>query len=416
MIHPLIVNENYVKYDEYSSKQLIAGMLDCKCVPSNTQTSAHYYYELPLMYQYDYEDDFIIEGCPMDSLFGIKTNLNKHGLEYSLLCKISNPQFFDIIYKDIAQIIFTHKGQLRLFMFKADRPADTGFKHPVFRPIDYNTKEILPNRDPTIILKLQNGFLNQTIFTDKQGKIISWHELRGTHIKLIPYIRITHVHISNRPYLQFTMIKATVLYFGPLIKQSVPVIIPNEYSLEVPDVSGTYITYQNYDSSLLSHSPVNAKWNYEIPISYYIYEIPLSYNYNGLHKDFLIEGPEVTSEHGIMTENTNYYMELSDNQFIRQIYQDCLQILDNYKRSVKMYYFNPDEPEYTGFPFDMTIKICNYYQHTIFVDPHGQILPWDLLKNKVVTLIPLLLIKHIHIRHVATLQIILESAIVTSVK
>lgn len=84
--------------------------------------------------------------------------------------------------------------------------------------------------------------------------------------------------------------------------------------------------------------------------------------------------------------------------------------------------FNKDHPQTTGFPlsFDQVpIRLINNNcgHKTIFSDTQGHILSWDLLQNVTLTMIPLLHIRGLHIKGgVATLQILLESAIVTSVK
>ena len=428
MIHPLIVNENYINYQDYSSERLVHGILDRKCIPgTGINTSPQYYHELSLMYKYKYEDDIIIEGCPMESSFGIqmRPKPNQQGIETTLGCKIKDLQFLAFIermYNDLAQIIFNHKGQVQMHHFNVNH-AECFFKYPIFKPRDHVTGEFLPNREPSIFLKLQTGFLNQTIFTDDLTVMIPWHELSGTYIKFIPYIHIKYIYIGHgRASLQLTLLKATVLYFGPLIKQ-IPHISPqpSKYHLEAPDFSDTYISYQDYNSASLFNDAIRSRWHNDT-----YYDVPLLYDYNGVHKEFLIEGPQMISKQGILMDDTNPFMELimTDTKFIRDIYHDCARILASNKGPVQMYHFNENKPEASGFhsPIDnqstIRVRLIGWSQrmNTSFIDPQGCIVLWDRLQNTTVTMIPLLHVVCLTIKGMATLDIILESAVVTEIK
>ena len=283
MIHPLIVNENYVKYCDYSSERLLSGILERKQVPKTNPPQ--YYHIFPIRYQYAYEDDFIIEGCPMDCVAGIQTKVKNNDTQYSLNCKINNDPFLDAmdgIYKDLAQLIVLHKDELPRFAVNTEI-----FKRPIYRPPSSVIKE------GKMALKVQKGFLNQTIFTDVQGTMIPWHELSNTYMRFIPYLNIKHIHIGDRISLKLTLLKATVLYFGPLIKQSRAVVPRNtKYQLTYTDLLKTpYISHENYSTELLIALPPESRGDG----SYY--KIPLYYRPNELIDDLLIEGPEIISKH-----------------------------------------------------------------------------------------------------------------------
>jgi hypothetical protein len=382
MIHPLIVNTNYVKYTDYQSDRLGSGIITRKLIPETNK----YYYELKINYRYDYEDDFIIEGCPMDSMCGIEKN--------KLSCKIDN-QYLEVMKQytnDIAKLIFSKRTQMNRPNFTVDQV-----------PINHNELNI----------PLQQGFLNQTIFTDISGTIIPWHELCDTYMRIIPYIQIRHVNIGSFVSLNITLVKATVLYFGPWIKQSGALIPKNpKYQLVYNGLlKSNYICYEDYNNNLLCALQPESR---DYPVRYY--QILLCYNYgsdaNKRLNDLLIEGPECITTFSIFKG----YLDITipNTGFIRELYQGCIHILYQMKNTVKMHQFNVEDPETTGFPVSYGVPILvKLPQNKVFVDTQGHLVSHDRLQKA--TIIPLFHIRGLHIREaVATFKITLESAIVTS--
>jgi hypothetical protein len=398
MLHPLLINENYVKYDAYESSRLVHETCEQKLVPGTgpkTRVPAQIYHELPLKYRYTFEDDFIIEGCPMDSMFGIRRLMTNNRMTAHLIARVSEPHFLDTIYKDIAGFIFEHKGMVGMRYFNPAYP-EAGFNNPVYRPMDKVTCEYLPHRNAHLALKLRTGFLNQTIFADNMGDIIPWHTLSGTYIRFIPYIHIKHVYFHCKAHLQFTMVKATVLYFGPLIMQLRELPYQSKYHLDPKAIAIPYIKSTDYDSKLLLGEQPH----------YGAYNIPLLYNYDGVYKAFLIECNLMTDcRLGIIyrSSSQNYCIAL-DPKFIDPVYRDCCQILFTYKDRVNLKGFDPEAPGLTGFFIPNRIRVITY-DNTVFMDPEGHIIQPDRLLNVMFTMVPLFHIERLHIG--------LKSAIVT---
>jgi hypothetical protein len=322
---------------------------------------------------------------------------------YHLKCTINNDPFLDVmdrVQKDLAQLLSNKRDQLKSYPFSV-----TDFKTQIRRQYDYVAEKPIPNREASLVLNLQHGFLNQTIFTDLKGTIIPWHALSNVYIRFIPYIHIQYIYIGDhRAILNMTLIKGTVLYFGPLIKQARARIPRNpKYQLEYENLLTTlYVSYEDYNNELLAATPPESK-TYPNPH----YRIPLVYKYHGLFNDFLIESPEVTS-------NVDGQITIPKGPFIQDLYRGCCHIVSYFKGTLKIPRFDVDQPETTGFPpiFDTPISI-SLRNKPVFVDTEGLLLSLDCIHN--VTMIPLLHIQCIRVQDsIATLQIDIESAIITA--
>jgi hypothetical protein len=383
MIHPLIVNTNYVKYTEYQSERLVSGIVTRKLIPETNE----YYYELSVKYRYDYEDDFIIEGAPMDCITGIENHKVK--------CKISL-QFYEVIKRytdDLQKLISINK---------------------ITSPRSGVDRVSLGCDQKEMVIPLQKGFLTQTIFTDIQGTMIPWHELCDTYIRMIPYIHIRHIYIGNFSYLVMSLVKATVLYFGPWIKQAGAIVPKNpKYQLEYTGLlKSNYISHEEYNNELLCAIQPEIK---HYPVRYC--QIPLCYNYGSstdkILNDFLIEGPECI----ITASSFNGYLDITipNTDFIRDLYQACSHILSKMKKEVKMNRFKLEDPETTGFPLPYDIPIpVKLPEKTVFVDTQGHLVSRDHLQKA--KIIPLFHIRglHIHEGRLALFKLTLENAIVLS--
>lgn len=186
------------------------------------------------------------------------------------------------------------------------------------------------------------------------------------------------------------------------------------------------------------------------PESYW--KIPLMYNYEidePNYQDFLFEGCEMETKLGIESHTyesgkIEYYISAHFNpeytQFIdsvKQIYNDCSNIVYLNRGCVKMHSFNKDKPE-TGlnpifsYPSDiirpekdastcMFLKLFKRGYHlseerTLFTNISGNLISWDLLIDTQIKFIPLLHIKHIFVKDgKASIQMEMQSAIITSI-
>jgi hypothetical protein len=183
-------------------------------------------------------------------------------------------------------------------------------------------------------------------------------------------------------------------------------------------------------------------------------EMTIEYNYGTQERpyrgSFYVECGEVVSSYGIVTTELNgrkkrslqIALPLSSpaSQAIvegcERIYKTCANVIFNHKTILKLPYFNKDQPEASQFknpiyfPRDkMTLEIIegkspNMYltlaergpNKTTFCDLNENILPWELLENVEMKMIPLIHFEKIYVgANKPSLQMKLISAVVTSV-
>jgi hypothetical protein len=157
------------------------------------------------------------------------------------------------------------------------------------------------------------------------------------------------------------------------------------------------------------------------------HRMPIWYNYGSQIDQLLLEAGEVYTQIGIISqifetgfvqykipcifEEANICL-----QILRQIYYDTALYLHANRGSAKI-------KEYPS-PFDdnNNIALNLYYKEpwgekTLFTDPKGNPVSWDLLVNVRIKFIPLLRIKHIHIMNgTASLEMEIVSAVITALE
>lgn len=228
----------------------------------------------------------------------------------------------------------------------------------------------------------------------------------------------------------------------------------------------TYVTYTNFATERLTASQPEQKTvpntgpNANPPVAAQnYYQIPIMYNYGtetSRLNDFLLEGPEIESSTGIQSkpaQSGNGRMEHSipcrfdlgdaeQNRFIEvmnAVHRACSHILGTMKGTVKMIHFNANAPDAlfrnpVYRPYDqstgeilvgrspsMFLKLFSrgkpgMEEQTLFTGVDGNPIPWPLLQGVEMKFIPLIHIKRIYVGSKATLQMEVQSAIVTSIR
>lgn len=507
VLHPYTDHHKYVKYDAYITSSLVSKAVEQKELPGIIYPSPNFH-QLPLSYKYENnsnDDDFIIEGCEMETNMGIVTTIcsdkqilfnicakfNRYNSEHIRFLEMVNK-----IYQDSAYQLNQVKNKVKMYYFNMRSPEATGFKYPLYQPRDDMTGEPIPGQDFSLYLKLIYRDTEQTVFTDVSGNVIPWHKLEGTDMKFIPLIYFKDIFIYNgRASFRFEMISAVVTSFHRRnsISKQIPTLTAlqqdhlnlsatltnelkilscdreniNHYrNLQRGDSSYSYdskyiVSHKTYKSSMLSNTRAVLQrhhHDYYPPIEYY--KIPLFYNYGSDHdlnlKDFFFEGCEMETNSGIQSiinhdGATKHYIftQFDSNNPIhtqwiasmRKIYDDCVDLLYSIKKKIKMYGFDKNYPEWTGFKFplyyprdnntgeilkdkppSMFLKLFGNgrrlnQEQTLFTDMHGNPVPWELLSNIQMKFIPLIHIKYIYVNNSrASIQMHLQSAIITSIK
>jgi len=238
----------------------------------------------------------------------------------------------------------------------------------------------------------------------------------------------------------------------------------------------SFVTYEEYTGGRLSCTPAETKTvpgtgpTPENPtaIGQSYYQIPLMYNFGTAEhrvlNDFLLEGCEMETQFGIQSKQAQQQQQkpgqatrmehsimskfdMNNPQHIRfletinQIHQGCGYILGQMKGSVKLYNFNAQMAEATGFknpvyrPRDevtgepvagrapsMFFKLFSrgkppLGEQTLFTGLDGKPISWTLMNTVEMKFIPLLSVKRIYIGGgKASLQLEMVSAIVTSIR
>ena len=86
-IHPLIIYHKYVNYRDHHNDNLHFQPIDRVDV-------SKYIYHIPLIYEYDHFDEFILEGSPLETMTGIRAHRSFIKPSYSLFCRFDllNPE------------------------------------------------------------------------------------------------------------------------------------------------------------------------------------------------------------------------------------------------------------------------------------------------------------------------------------
>ena len=372
-----------------------------------------------MIYEYDHFDEFILEGSPLETMTGIRAHRSFIKPSYSLFCRFDllNPeqmQFVKVmeqIHKWAVLSIEKYKIEVHMPQFNANHSETHGFKSPICHQYCYMTGERISGRDSSMFIDVINRSMEQTIFTDIHNTIIPWHELVDCHIKFIPYLHIKHIYVGCKIHFRIEMVKATVLYFGPSIKQLNSIIrIPTTKYTSTDDgrMPICYTTYHEYKGTHLSGPEVSCKGVYrERFISYKTYyEIPLLYDYNLeplVIRDFYIEGCQVVGEYKVGSHTIQINFNTRFFQMITDIYNDCKLILLPLRETVRMISIN-------NFLLPLNDMMIHITSKTKFINSNGESI--DRIEGGRITFIPLLNMSIHVIDGIASLQMYLESAII----
>lgn len=175
-----------ITYDTYETKKLSFGSLE------HTDGC----YELPLKYGANH---FILEGCELVSTRGLEVRKLKDGtMAFFIRCTLDqhNPAHMKFFYT--------------INKFHQDTCDFIRFEH-----IEYT--EVRPliqftNNEYVLFLFLRNKDMDQTIFTDQNGKFLSWHTLENRPLKFSPHIHIKKVFVAHKCVNYDTELISAVIY------------------------------------------------------------------------------------------------------------------------------------------------------------------------------------------------------------
>lgn len=224
--------QTYVSFTDYTTQALSCTPPEKKTVPNTggqTGKPEQNYNRIALMYDMGKDgkravNDFLLEGCEMESSIGIQSKLAQNGvsMEHSLMCRFDpnneeQMRFLEVmgqIHAGSCYIVGQFKGPLKMFDFNPQAPGQT-FKSPVYRPRDELTGEFIPGRSPSMFWKLfsrgKPPMVEQTLFTDLEGKAIPWTLLQGVEMKFIPLIHIKNIYCGGKGCsLQIEIVSAIV--------------------------------------------------------------------------------------------------------------------------------------------------------------------------------------------------------------
>lgn len=207
-------SDSFINYSEYETSRLTSGKIEQKAIPAVHQ----FYQQIPVFYNYGTEknmvlDDFIIEGCEMEGLeiqTQVINNKTEHIMKFRLdVTNFEHLKFIETInkiYQDNEKFIERQKNNVKKEYFitpliKHSRDPLTG------KPIQH--------RYVSMFLKLVHRGLTQTIFTDREGKFLSWHTLKNT--TLIPKIHIKNIYVGHVISFRIELLSAVVTSITPNI-------------------------------------------------------------------------------------------------------------------------------------------------------------------------------------------------------
>ena len=221
----------YVTYSDYTNNRLTCTQREEKMVPGTgpgTEKPPAVYYQVPLLYNYGHGEnkslnDFMLEGCELESSFGIQSKPGQSGrMEHTLMTKINmndaeQARFVDSIgqiHAGCCYILGQMKGAVKMFDFNPQAPGGL-FKNPIYRPRDEITGDYIPGRAPSIFFKLfsrgKAPYAEQTLFTGLDEKPIPWTLLQNVEMKFIPLIHIKRVYVGGgKASLQMEVVSAIV--------------------------------------------------------------------------------------------------------------------------------------------------------------------------------------------------------------
>lgn len=228
------INTTYSTYINYTNNRLSCTPAEQKTIPgtgpqANPPSAPQNYYQIPLMYNFGTNEnkilnDFMLEGCEMDTGFGIQSKAGQSGrMEHSVMCRFdnNNPEHarwietMGQLHGGCAYILSQMKGVVKLYNFNAQMAEATGLKNPVYRARDEVTGDVIQGRAPSMFLKLfsrgKGNMVEQTLFTGLDGKPIPWALMQNVEMKFIPLIHVKRMYIGGgKASIQMEVVSAIV--------------------------------------------------------------------------------------------------------------------------------------------------------------------------------------------------------------
>jgi hypothetical protein len=155
----------------------------------------------------------------METVKGLQTRvIDGKRTEHMIATTVSNKVFMNTverIYGDSAKIIDRFKNEIQLRHFNLSI-FEGQFSNFLKYPMDQLTCERIHNASPSMYLKLlfNANTCEQTVFTDREGTIIPWHELEQTAFTFIPKIHIKNIYVGSRYSFRIEVPSATVTSFS----------------------------------------------------------------------------------------------------------------------------------------------------------------------------------------------------------
>jgi hypothetical protein len=226
--------QTFATYTDYTNARLSCTPSEQKTIPgtgpqANPPSAPQYYYQIPLMYNFGTPEnrilnDFLFEGCEMDTQFGIQSKPGQSGrLEHSVMCRFDannaeHNRFIESmnqLHGGCAFILQQMKGAVKLYNFNAQMAEATGLKNPIYRARDEVTGEVVQGRAPSMFLKLfsrgKPPMTEETLFTGLDGKPIPWALMRNVEMKFIPLIHIKRLYVGGgKASIQMEVVSAVV--------------------------------------------------------------------------------------------------------------------------------------------------------------------------------------------------------------
>lgn len=219
------MEELYVTYDMFVPERVISETpipkrFEDRQYPNTPPVN---YYNIPLQYKYpnteteislkdSFIDDFVLEGCEMESNFGITKRTKSNGSDmYVLSAYIDRQSGFTGVCEEIFEVCNCIVKTNKKYISKTELNNKPIIEHFY----DNMTGEKLLNKPYKINLKLVNGD-NKTIFTDLNDQEVSWELLTNVRIRFIPLIRFKYINIVKcNVTIQYEMVRAIITSIKP---------------------------------------------------------------------------------------------------------------------------------------------------------------------------------------------------------
>jgi len=226
--------ELQISYAAFTPAKLTCSPPEQKQIPGTgpnaiPPSAPQYYHQIQMMYNYGNEEsrvlnEFLIEGCEMESKFGIQSKSGPSGRpEHSVMCMFDmntpdQANFIEClsrIHNSCAFILQQFKGVVKMPHFNSQMAEATGLKSAVYRVRDELSGEPIQGRSPSMFMKLfsrgKPPTAEQTLFTDLTETPVPWTLLTGVEIKFVPLIHIKKIFIGGgKASIQMEIVSAVV--------------------------------------------------------------------------------------------------------------------------------------------------------------------------------------------------------------